>query len=59
MLVTLVFTGILAGIAIGIGFVLLIVPGLFLLTIWALVAPVIVIERKGVMDVASTAAASS
>ena len=43
------FTGFVAGIAIGIGFVLLIVPGLFLLTIWALVAPVVVIERKGVM----------
>ena len=47
---TLVFTGIVAGIAIAIGFVLLIVPGLFLLTIWALAAPVVVIERKGVMD---------
>ena len=44
------FTGIVAGIAIGIGFVLLIVPGLFLMTIWALAAPVVVIERKGVMD---------
>ncbi len=50
VLVTLVFTGIVAGIAIGIGFVLLIVPGLFLMTIWALAAPVVVIERKGVMD---------
>ena len=47
---TLVFTGIVAGIAIAIGFVLLIVPGLFLMTIWALAAPVVVIERKGVMD---------
>jgi hypothetical protein len=26
------------------------VPGLFLLTIWALAAPVVVIERKRVMD---------
>ncbi len=50
VLLTLVFTGIVAGIAIGIGFVLLIVPGLFLITIWALAAPVVVIERKGVMD---------
>jgi len=41
--------GILAGIATGIGFVLLIVPGLILLTIWAVIAPVIVIERSGVM----------
>jgi hypothetical protein len=42
--------GILASIAIGIGFILLIVPGLFLLTIWAVLAPVIVLERAGVFD---------
>jgi hypothetical protein len=42
----LVVAGILAGLAIGIGLLLLIVPGLFLLTIWAVLAPVIVIERK-------------
>jgi len=36
--------GVLAAIAIGIGFLLLIVPGLFLLTIWSLLVPVIVIE---------------
>ena len=35
----LIGNGILFGIAIGIGFVLLIVPGLYLLTIWAVVAP--------------------
>jgi hypothetical protein len=40
--------GVLAGIAVAIGLVLLIVPGLFLLTIWAVVVPVIVIERTGV-----------
>ena len=39
----------LAGIAIFIGFVLLIVPGLILITIWAVIIPVIVIERSGVM----------
>jgi hypothetical protein len=44
----LVGAGILAGIAIAIGFILLIVPGLILLTIWAVVAPVIVVERTGV-----------
>ena len=42
----LLVAGILAGIAIGIGLLLLIVPGLFLLTIWAVLAPVIVIERR-------------
>ena len=46
----LVVAGILAGIAIAIGLVLLIVPGLFLLTIWAVLAPVIVIERRDVLD---------
>jgi hypothetical protein len=40
--------GILAGIGIGIGFILLVVPGLFLLTIWAVIVPAIVIERTGV-----------
>jgi hypothetical protein len=39
---------ILAGIAITIGLFLLIVPGLWLITIWAVIIPVIVIERSGV-----------
>jgi hypothetical protein len=39
---------ILAGIAIGIGLILLIVPGLFLLTIWCLIVPVLVLEGVGV-----------
>lgn len=42
--------GLLAGIGIAIGFVLLIVPGLILMTIWAVIAPVIVVERKGVFE---------
>ncbi len=41
----LIFVGIVAGVGIAIGFVLLIVPGLILLTIWAVAAPVIVLER--------------
>jgi hypothetical protein len=45
----LVGAGILAGLAIGIGLILLIVPGLILLTIWAVIAPVIVIEKSRVM----------
>jgi hypothetical protein len=40
---------ILAGIAITIGLILIIVPGLYLITIWAVIIPVIVIERSGVM----------
>jgi uncharacterized protein UPF0259 len=46
----LIGVGILAGIAIGLGFLLFVVPGLILLTIWAVIAPVIVVEHKGVMD---------
>src|SRR5215213_4532844 len=46
----LIGAGILAGFGIGIGLFLLIVPGLFLLTIWAVIAPAIVIERKGVIE---------
>jgi hypothetical protein len=41
---------ILAGIAITIGLLLIIVPGLYLLTIWAVIIPVIVIERSGAME---------
>ena len=40
---------ILAGIAITIGLILLIVPGLFLITIWAVIVPVIIIERSGAL----------
>ncbi len=47
---TLIAVGILAGIAIAIGFVLLIIPGLFLITIWAVIVPVVVIERSGVLE---------
>ena len=39
---------ILAGIAIGIGLILLIAPGLYLLTIWCLIVPVIVLEGAGI-----------
>lgn len=38
---------ILAGIAIAIGLVLLIAPGLYLITIWAVIVPVIVLEGSG------------
>jgi hypothetical protein len=40
---------ILAGIAITIGLALIIVPGLWLITIWAVIIPVIVIERSGAL----------
>jgi hypothetical protein len=45
---TLIVAGILAGLGIAVGLVLLIVPGLVLLTWWCLVVPVIVLEEKAV-----------
>jgi hypothetical protein len=45
----LIGAGILAGLGIAFGLILFIVPGLFLLTIWCLIAPVIVVEKSGVM----------
>jgi len=44
----LVAVSILFGIAVAIGFVLLIIPGLILIVIWSVVAPVTVLERPGV-----------
>jgi hypothetical protein len=41
---------ILAGFGIGIGLLLLIVPGLFLLTIWAVIVPAIVIGQSGALE---------
>lgn len=46
----LVGAGILAGLGIGFGTVFLVVPGLYLATIWAVVAPVIVVEDRDVME---------
>jgi hypothetical protein len=46
----LLVAGILAGLGIALGLVLLIVPGLFLLTIWAVIAPVIVVENSRALD---------
>ena len=48
VVVRLAVVSLLFGLAVGLGFVLLIVPGLILMTIWAVVAPVMVIERPGV-----------
>jgi uncharacterized membrane protein len=46
----LIGAGILAGIGIAIGLIIFIVPGLILLTIWSVIAPVIVVERSGAID---------
>lgn len=44
MVVSLLF-----GIGVAIGFVLIIIPGLILLTMWCVVAPVTVLERPGII----------
>src|SRR5262245_41135208 len=46
----LLVAGILAGLGIAVGFLLLIVPGLYLLTIWAVIAPVIVVEDRRALE---------
>jgi hypothetical protein len=47
---TLILNGILYGIAVFFGFLALVVPGLILITIWAVVAPSIVVENQGVIE---------
>jgi hypothetical protein len=46
----LVGIGILMGVGLMLGFVALVVPGLILLTMWVVVAPVRVVENTGVLD---------
>jgi hypothetical protein len=45
----LIAVGLLAGLGITAGLILCIVPGLFLLTLWAVIVPVVVLERSGVL----------
>jgi Uncharacterised protein family (UPF0259) len=47
---SLVFFSILSTLGVAIGFLLLVVPGLILLTIWSLGTPAIVVERIGPID---------
>jgi hypothetical protein len=47
--VPVIVVSILFGIGVAIGLVLLIIPGLILLTIWAVAIPVTVIERPGIL----------
>jgi len=53
VIVTLLLAGILTGIIVVIGFVLIVVPGLIALTFLAVVAPAVVIERRGVLEALS------
>jgi len=43
----IIIAGLLAGLGIMVGLVLLIVPGLILMTLWVLIIPVVVLERTG------------
>jgi hypothetical protein len=47
---TLILNGIIFGVAVFIGFLLLIVPGLILITIWSVVGPAIVVENRGAIE---------
>lgn len=50
VLMPLIGAGVITAIGIVFGSLLLIVPGLYLLAIWAVTAPVVVVERRGVFD---------
>jgi hypothetical protein len=45
----LILVGMIAAIGIVVGFILVIVPGLYLITIWSVAAPVVVLERPGAL----------
>lgn len=49
-IVPLILNGLMKGLAVAVGLILLIVPGLILLTIWAVTAPAIVVERAGAFN---------
>ena len=50
VVLTLILISLLAGVATVVGFIALVIPGLYLMTIWAVVAPVVVVERPGGLD---------
>ena len=49
VLLPLIGVGLIFGIAIGIGFVLLLVPGIIIMLMWSVAGPAVVVERDGVM----------
>lgn len=48
VLLPLIAVGLLFGIGVGIGFVLLIVPGIILMVMWSVAGPAVVVERDGI-----------
>src|SRR4051795_6453271 len=46
----LLLLGLIYGLGVGIGLILLIVPGLYLLTIWCVSAPAVMVERQSAVD---------
>jgi hypothetical protein len=47
---TILGVAIVAGVAIGIGFILIVIPGLILLTLWSVAVPAAVLEQHGVIE---------
>ncbi len=50
VLPALIGAGLLAGLGIGVGLIIFLVPGLYLLTRWSMLVPVIVLERRRITD---------
>jgi hypothetical protein len=50
VLLTLLAVALLYGLGVAIGIALFLIPGLFLMTIWAVTGPVVVLERPGVVQ---------
>ena len=50
-LVALIVTGLIAGVGVALGMILLVIPGLYLLTRWSLLAPIIMLENKSGTEV--------
>jgi len=48
VLVPLIIVGFLFAVAVGIGFILLVVPGIILMVMWSVAGPAVVVERDGV-----------
>jgi hypothetical protein len=46
----LIVVGLIYGVAIGLGFILLVVPGILLMVMWSVAAPSVVVERDGILQ---------